>query len=112
MTRETIEHRDLPMISSITELARRIVAAKFLPAALAAAGTLSAAQAQSAGHGVAAANLHVVQHDEGNDDTSVTVTTTLSINEFALRPGSNRGDYNVQIGLGSSDDQETGILLS
>jgi len=112
MTRETIEHRDLPMISSITELARRFVAAKFLPAALAAAGMLSVAQAQSAGHGVAAANLNVVQHDEGNDDTSVTVTTTLSINEFSLRPGSNRGDCNVQIGLGFSDDQETGILLS
>src|SRR5690348_13755879 len=53
---------------------------------------------QTAGHGIAAANLKVVQNDQGNTTNSVTVSTTLSINSFAVRDGSNRGDYNVQVG--------------
>jgi len=86
--------------------------ARLLPVILIAAATSFPVKAQSVSHGIAAANLNVVQHDEGNETTSVTVTAPLSINGFAVRPGSNRGDYNVQIGLGFSDDQETGILLS
>ena len=74
-------------------------------------GGLPAANAQ-AGHGVSAANIKVVQHDISNTVDSVTVTTTLSVNSFLIRPGSNRGDYNAQIGLGFSDDQETGVLMT
>jgi len=71
-----------------------------------------AARAQSAAHGVAAANLAVVQHDISNNTASVTVTATLAVNEFAVRDGSNRGDYNVQIGPGFSDDVAGGVLLT
>ena len=67
---------------------------------------------QTAGHGIAAANLKVVQNDQGNTTNSVTVSTTLSINGFAVRDGSNRGDYNVQVGPGFSDDFDGGILMA
>ena len=64
-----------------------------------------------AGHGIAAANINVTQNDTSNNTASVTVTTSLSVNGFAIRPGSNRGDYNVQIGLGFSDDVDTGVMM-
>ena len=67
-------------------------------------------QAQS-GHGVVAANISVTQNDISNNTTSVSVATSLSINGFAIRPGSNRGDYNVQAGLGFSDDVDTGVMM-
>jgi len=70
---------------------------------------LSSAQADN---GVAAANISVVQHDLENTTNSVTVTTTLSLNGFNVRDGSSLGDYNVQIGSGSSDDVDTGVLLT
>ena len=65
-----------------------------------------------ADNGVAAANLSVVQYDVENTTNSVTVTATLSLNDFRVRDGSNRGDYNVQIGPGSNDDVDTGVLLT
>ncbi|MDB6024549.1 MAG: phosphohydrolase [Verrucomicrobiales bacterium] len=68
--------------------------------------------AQQASHGVAAANLVVVQKDTANTTNSVLVTTSLSINQFSVRDGSNRGDVNVQIGSGFSDDVDTGVLLA
>src|SRR6266496_3103876 len=68
-------------------------------------------QAQT-GHGISAANIKVIQNDTSNTVDSVTVTTTLSVNDFRIRPGSNRGDYNVQIGLGFSDDSDSGVLIS
>ena len=62
-------------------------------------------------HQIAAANIVVVQNDAANTTASVTVSTALSINDFRIRPGSNRGDYNVQIGNASTDDVANGILL-
>ncbi len=67
---------------------------------------------QQISHGIAAANFVVTQNDTGNTTNSVTITPSLSINGFSLRDGSNRGDFNVQIGAGFSDDLEGGILLS
>ncbi|EEF57643.1 phosphocholine-specific phospholipase C [Pedosphaera parvula] len=62
-------------------------------------------------HHVAAANLLVLQNDTSNNTASVTVSTTLSINDFRIRPGSSRADYNVQIGAISTDDVANGILM-
>jgi phospholipase C len=62
-------------------------------------------------HNIAAANIVVVQNDTGNTTNSVTVSTALSINDFRIRTGSNRGDYNVQIGSASTDDVTGGILI-
>src|SRR5439155_4126313 len=73
---------------------------------------LCSARAQSVGHGISAAYINVVQNDTSNNTSSVTVSTTLSINEFSIRPGSNRGDYFLQIGAGFSDDADTGVLMS
>src|SRR5712671_2824726 len=55
-------------------------------------------------HHIAAANIVVVQNDTNNTTASVTVSTSLSINDFRIRAGSNRGDCNVQIGSASTDD--------
>ena len=74
-------------------------------------GRLSAT-AQNVAHHIAAANLNVVQNDASNNTASVTVTATLSINDFRVRAGSNRADYNVQIGDVSTDDVANGILIS
>jgi hypothetical protein len=63
-------------------------------------------------HHIAAANLVVVQNDTNNTTSSVTVGTSLSINDFRMRTGSNRGDYNVQIGNISTDDVTNGILMT
>lgn len=68
--------------------------------------------AQQAGHGISAANIVVVQNDTANTTNSVTVTTSLSINDFLIREESNRGDVNVRIGSGFSDDVAGGVLLS
>jgi hypothetical protein len=62
--------------------------------------------------GIAAANIQVVQHDTSNNVESVTVTTSLSVNDFRIRVGSNRGDYNVQIGDGFSDDADNGVIMT
>ncbi|MCL4207829.1 MAG: DNRLRE domain-containing protein [Pirellulaceae bacterium] len=63
-------------------------------------------------HNVAAALVDVVQNDTGNATTSVTVTAPLAINDFRIRDGSNRGDFNVQIGPSAGDDVIGGILLT
>ncbi len=68
--------------------------------------------AQSVSHGISAAQINVVQNDSENTTNSVTVTTSISINQFSIRAGSNRGDYNVQVGLGFSDDVDNGVMLS
>lgn len=75
-------------------------------------GETPSLHSQNAGHGISAAHINVVQKDGGNTTNSVTVSTTLSINEFSIRPGSNRGDYNVQIGAGFSDDVQYGVMMS
>jgi len=63
-------------------------------------------------HNVAAALIDVVQNDTGNNATSVTVTAPVAMNDFRIRAGSNRGDYNVQIGPGLTDDVPGGILMT
>jgi hypothetical protein len=63
-------------------------------------------------HGISAANLDVVQNDTGNTAASVTVTLPYAINDFQLLDGSNRGDYNVQLGDDSRDDQTTAVLIT
>ncbi len=62
-------------------------------------------------HNIAAANIVVVQNDTNNTTASVTLSTPLVINDFRIRTGSNRGDYNIQIGAASTDDVAGGILI-
>ena len=83
----------------------------FLLAAVVLSDAFSA-WAQGVVHHIAAAYIEVVQNDTANNTTSVTVTTALSINDFRIRSGSNRADYNVQIGADSTDDVINGILIS
>ncbi|HEY4416565.1 MAG TPA: phospholipase C, phosphocholine-specific [Verrucomicrobiae bacterium] len=61
---------------------------------------------------ISAANILVQQNDTNNTTDSVTVTTGLSINDFRIRSGSNRADYDVQIGALSTDDVTNGILMT
>ncbi len=61
---------------------------------------------------VAGLNLDVVQNDTGNSTSSVTVTRPEGSPNGLLRPGSNRGDYNVQFGFSEFDDAENGILIT
>lgn len=68
--------------------------------------------AQTGNHTVAAAMLNVRQNDEANTTNSVTLDTPISINQFSLRTGSNRGDYNVQIGSSFGDDVNSGVLMA
>jgi hypothetical protein len=70
------------------------------------------AHAAPALHNIAAANIEVVQNDTANAATSVSVTATLSINDFRIRVGSNRGDYNVEIGSNPTNNVATGVLLA
>ncbi len=59
-----------------------------------------------------AGNVDVVQNDTGNATTSVTVTAPQGTSDFQIRPASNRGDFNVQIGNSGADDVAAGLLLS
>ena len=61
---------------------------------------------------LSAGNLNVKQNDADNTTNSVTVTSTLLINDFKIRDGCNRGDFNVQIGASAADDYLNGALLS
>src|ERR1700745_334922 len=63
-------------------------------------------------HNVSAANINVVQIDTGNTSNSVVVTTTLSVNDLRIRDGSNRGDYNLQVGDTPGDDLTTGLVMT
>lgn len=67
--------------------------------------------AQAPPHGIAAANLDVIQNDTGNTINSVTVSSTLSINDMRVRVGSNRGDYNLQIGDTVTNDLAEGLVM-
>ncbi len=62
-------------------------------------------------HGISAINLSVIQNDTGNAVESVTLESKLSINDLRIRPGSNRGDYNLQVGDIGTDDVAAGLLL-
>lgn len=63
-------------------------------------------------HMIAAANLDVVQKDAANNESSVVVTAPYSINDFRVRQGSNRGDFNIQVGSNATDDATQGILMT
>ena len=67
--------------------------------------------AQAPPHNISAANLNVVQNDSANTEASVTVTTSLSINDMRVRNGSNRGDYNVQVGDTGTNDLADAMVL-
>ncbi len=58
------------------------------------------------------ANIDVEQHDTANNTTSVTVTKAQGTPDFLVRSGSNRGDYNVQIGATHTDDAAGGVLIT
>ena len=74
--------------------------------------TVAAARAaQAPPHNISAANLNVIQNDSANAEASVTVTTSLSINDMRVRNGSNRGDYNVQVGDIGTNDLVEGMPL-
>ncbi|HEX7653900.1 MAG TPA: hypothetical protein VF607_10360, partial [Verrucomicrobiae bacterium] len=62
-------------------------------------------------HNISAGNLEVMQNDTGNTANSVTVTASLSINDFRVRPGSNRGDYNYQIGPSVEGNAVAGVSM-
>ncbi len=62
-------------------------------------------------HNIPSANLKVIQNDTGNSVDSVTVSATLSVNDLRVRPGSNRGDYNVQVGETGADELNDGVLM-
>ena len=76
------------------------------------AAITSARAAQAPPHNISAANLDVVQNDSANTEASVTVTAPLSINDMRVRVGSNRGDYNVQVGDVATNDITDGFILS
>lgn len=80
-------------------------------AVLAIAGSPLAQATEAPPHKISAANLSVIQNDTGNTADSVTVTATLSINDLRVRPGSNRGDYNLQIGDTVTNDLAEGMPL-
>jgi len=61
-------------------------------------------------HNIAAANIEVVQVD--TTDAGLSLSSSYSFNDFRLRAGSIRGNYNVQIGDSAADDPANGILLS
>src|SRR5215510_7744443 len=67
--------------------------------------------AQAPPHNISAANLNVIQNDSANTEASVTVTTSLSINDMRVRNGSNRGDYNIQVGDTGTNDLADGMVL-
>ena len=73
--------------------------------------TTSGSAGSAPPHNIPSANLKVVQNDTGNSVDSVTVSATLTINDLRVRPGSNRGDYNVQVGDSGADELNEGVLM-
>ncbi len=80
-------------------------------AAVSLASVITARAAQAPPHNISAANFTVIQNDTGNTVDSVTVTAPLTINDLRVRPGSNRGDYNIQVGDTGTDDLADGFPL-
>ncbi|MGZ4973498.1 MAG: hypothetical protein ACXWDN_12125, partial [Limisphaerales bacterium] len=80
--------------------------------AMAALSFVPSLRATPPAHNIAAGIFNVVVNDVGDTTNSVTVTCPLSINDYRLRPNSNRGDYNVQIGSDATDDPANGVLMS
>jgi len=80
--------------------------------AVAALSLVPGLRATPPAHNIAAGIFNVVVNDVGDTTNSVTVTCPLSINDYRLRPNSNRGDYNVGIGSDATDDPANGVLMS
>ncbi len=74
-------------------------------------GTISL-QVAAPGHGIAAARIKVVENDLANNNTSVTVSTVVSVNGMSVRDGSSRGDYTIQIGSTETDDFTSGAVMT
>lgn len=68
--------------------------------------------AQVAGSGVAAVLINVVQNDISNTVDSVTVTAAFTVGDLTVREDSNRGDINLQVGIGLSDDVDSGVVMT
>src|SRR5882724_8325919 len=71
----------------------------------------AALSAQAPPHNISGANLNIIQNDSANTVASVTVTTSLSINDMRVRNGSNRGDYNLQVGDTGTNDLADGLVM-
>ena len=80
-------------------------------AGLAGASSNTALAGETPPHGIPAINVSVIQNDTGNSVDSVTLAATLTINDLRIRPGSNRGDYNLQVGETGTDDVAAGLML-
>ncbi len=75
-------------------------------------GLLGTTPPGSAQHSIGAVLLAVTQNDTNNNNTSVTITESITGNGLRLRGGSNRGDYNLQAGETHADDVEAGVLIT
>ncbi len=64
-----------------------------------------------AAHNVVAGHIRAVQLNSDDTTNSVSLAVTTALNDFRLREGSNRGDFNVQIGSSATDDVGGGVLL-
>ncbi|HEX7652451.1 MAG TPA: hypothetical protein VF607_03025, partial [Verrucomicrobiae bacterium] len=77
---------------------------------------LTPATATPVSHGIAAANVTVIQNDSNNNATSVTCSANLAINGFRVLDGTgsgnSRADYFVQIGASAAANVTNGILIS
>jgi autotransporter-associated beta strand protein len=56
--------------------------------------------------------IDVVQNDPDNNATSVTVTKVGGSDQFVIRDGSNRGDYNVDVGPSTFNAPLNGVLIT
>ena len=84
-----------------------------LSALAVAALTLSpSVKATPPGHDIAAGIFNVQTIDTGNTTNSVNLTCTYSINDYRARVGSDKGDFQVQIGTDATDDPNNGVLMS
>lgn len=84
----------------------------FAAAAVILAFSLSVHATPPPAHNISAANVTVIQYDSGNTTNSVEVTPSLSINDLRIRPGSNRGDFNIQVGDSATNDLAEGMILT
>jgi len=68
------------------------------------------------GSSISAGNINVVQNNNGNATTSVTVTLSAAGNatagNFLIRSGSNRGDFTVQVGSSATTNFASGVMMT
>jgi hypothetical protein len=73
---------------------------------------MPSAHAAPVTHSISAGNITVIQNDLGNTAASVSPSVSLPINDFRIRSGSSRGDFNIQVGSSATDDVAGGVLVS